>query len=230
MFERFGAGFDPTFGYSVYGDPRLTPEHAIGLDAGVDQRLLGNRLKLSATYFYTWLQNVIGFDTSGLINPSTDPFGRFFGYVNREGGISRGLELSATASPIRSLNISAAYTLTNALERSPIVGNVIRTFVIPRNQFSFLATQRVTSRLLLTFDLRASSDYLTPLFGAFSTSVYRFDGIHKASLGGSYRIPLTEYKAIRLFVRADNLFNQNYFESGFPTPGRTGVGGVQFDF
>jgi len=25
LFERFGVGFDPVFGYSVYGDPRLNP-------------------------------------------------------------------------------------------------------------------------------------------------------------------------------------------------------------
>jgi vitamin B12 transporter len=228
LFERFGAGFDPTFGYSVYGDPRLTPEHSIGVDAGLDQRL-GNRLKLSATYFYTWLQNVIAFDTSGLINPATDPFGRFFGYINHQGGISRGVELSATASPIPSLNISAAYTVANALERSPTLG-VIRTFAIPRNQFSLLATQRVGSRLLLTFDLLASSDYLAEIFGDVSTLVYRFGGIHKAGIGGSYRLPLSEHKGIRFFVRADNLFDQNYFESGFQTPGRTAMGGMQFDF
>ncbi|HXA64354.1 MAG TPA: TonB-dependent receptor [Bryobacteraceae bacterium] len=230
LFERFGAGFDPTFGYSVYGDPHLTPEHSIGLDAGVDQRFLGNRLKLSASYFYTWLRNVIVFDTSGLINPSTDPFGRFVGYVNEQGGIARGVELSATASPTRSLNISAAYTYVNALERSPLVGDVIRTFAIPRNQFSFLATQRVKSRLVLTFDLLASSDYLEPIFGDVSTAVYRFGGIHKAGVGGSYRLPLSEHQAIRFFVRADNIFNQNYFEDGFPTPGRTGMGGMQFEF
>jgi outer membrane receptor protein involved in Fe transport len=128
------------------------------------------------------------------------------------------------------LNISAAYTFANALERGPIVGDVIRSFVIPRNQFSFLATQRVTSRLLLTFDLLASSNYLEPIFGDVSTVVYRFGGLHKAGVGGSYRLPLSEHKAIRFFVRADNIFNQNYFEDGFPTPGRTGMGGMQFEF
>ena len=73
LFERFGAGFDPVYGYSVYGDPRLKPERSTGLDAGIDQTFLRDRLKISATYFYTWLQNVINFDTSGLIDPATDP-------------------------------------------------------------------------------------------------------------------------------------------------------------
>jgi vitamin B12 transporter len=230
LYERFGTGFDPTFGYSVYGDPRLKPEHSLGGDAGVDQTLWHDRVKTSATYFYTALQNVITFDTSGLINPLTDPFGRSIGYINTQGGISRGVELSATLSPSRSLSISTAYTFVNAIERIPIVGDTLQTFVVPRNQFSILATDRVTSRLLLTFDTLATSDYLGPVYGEVTTQVFRFNGIHKLSLGASYRIPLAESRAVRFFVRVENLLDQTYFESGFPTPGRTGRGGMQFEF
>jgi iron complex outermembrane receptor protein len=230
LYERFGAGFDPVYGYSVYGDPRLTPEHSIGADGGIDRTFLGGRLKASATYFYTSLQNVITFDTSGLINPATDPWGRYVGYLNTRGGISRGVETSAAVAPTRSLNVTAAYTYINALERTPIVSDVLQTFVVPRNQFSILATERATSRLLLTFDTRESSTYLAPVYGDTVTQVYRFGGIHKANLGASYRLPLTEFQAIRFFARTENLFNQTYFESGFPTPGRTAMGGIQFDF
>jgi iron complex outermembrane receptor protein len=230
LFERFGTGFDPVFGYSVYGDPRLTPEHSIGFDTGVDRTFLGGRLKASATYFYTSLQNVINFDTSGLINPATDPWGRDVGYLNTRGGISRGVETSAAVAPTRSLNITAAYTYINAIERIPIVSDVLQTFVVPRNQFSLVATERATSRLLLTFDTRDSTNYLAPVYGDVVTQVYRFGGIHKVNLGASYRLPLTEYESMRFFVRAENIFNQTYFESGFPTPGRTAIGGIQFDF
>jgi len=230
LFERFGVGFDPVYGYTVYGDPRLTPEHSIGLDSGIDRTFLGGKLKASATYFYTWLQNVINFDTSGLINPDTDPYGRFIGYLNTRGGISRGVETSAAVAPTRSLNVTAAYTYVNAIERTPIVSNVLQTFVVPHNQFSLAVTERATSRLLLTLDTRASSNYLGPVYGDFATQVYRFDGIHKVNLGASYRLPLTEFQAIRFFVRAENIFNQIYFENGFPTPGHTATGGMQFEF
>ena len=230
LFERFGAGYDPVYGYSVYGDPRLTPEHSIGLDTGVDRTFFGGRLKASATYFYTSLQNVISFDTSGLIDSATDPWGRYIGYLNTRGGISRGVETSAAVAPTRSLNISAAYTYINALERTPIVSDVLQTFVVPRNQFSVLVTERATSRLLLTLDTRASSNYLAPVYGDTVTQVYRFDGIHKVNVGASYRLPLTEYRAIRFFVRGENIFNQTYFENGYATPGRTAIGGIQFDF
>jgi vitamin B12 transporter len=230
LFERFGAGFDPVFGYTVYGDPRLKPEHSIGLDAGVDQTFLHGRLQTSASYFYTWLQDVINFDTSGLIDPATDPFGRFIGYRNTHGGISRGFELSEAAAVTRKLRVTASYTYVNALERTPIVGDVLRTFVVPRNQFSVLVTEQATSRLSLMLDTRASSSYLGPIYGNTVTQAYRFDGIHKVNPGASYRIAMKEYQAIRFFVRADNIFNQTYFENGFLTPGRTAMGGVQFEF
>ena len=230
LFERFGAGFDPVYGYSVYGDPRLAPEHTIGLDAGIDQVLWQNRLRLSATYFYTWLQNIIYFDVSGAINSATDPFGRFVGYRNAVGGISRGFETSAALAATRSLTLNAAYTYVNAMERTPLVGDVIGSFVIPRHQVSLVAAERVSSRLLLTFDTLASSSYLAPIYGDVVTQTYRFGGIRKVNAGASYRIPLNDSQALRFFTRAENLLNQAYYESGFPTPGRTARAGLQWEF
>ena len=230
LYERFGAGFDPVFGYSVYGDPRLQPEHSIGLDAGVDQIFWQSRLEVSGSYFYTWLQNVIEFDTSGAIDPATDPYGRYIGYRNSQGGISRGFETSAAVAPARSLKLTAAYTYINALERAPLVGDVLQTFVIPRNQFSVMVAERPTARLLLSCDTLASSSYLAPVYGDVVTQTYRFGGIHKVNVGASYRIPLKEYQAIRLFVRGSNILNQTYFESGFLTPGRTAMAGAQWEF
>ena len=119
----------------------------MSFDTGFDQTFFGGRVKASASYFYTWLQNVINFDTTGLIDPATDPFGRFIGYRNTQGGISRGVELSASAAPTRSLKVTTAYTYVNAIERTPIVGDVLQTFVVPHNQFSVLVTEQPTSRL-----------------------------------------------------------------------------------
>ena len=48
--------------------------------------------------------------------------------------------------------------------------------------------------------------------------------------GASYRLPLGEFRAVRFFVRAENLVDQDYFENGFRTPGRTANGGIQFEF
>src|SRR5690606_15083678 len=161
-----GASFSSFFGYSVYGDPRLRPERSISVDGGLDQTFLSSRIRASATYFYTRLQETIEFDFSGAINPATDPFGRFGGYLNRPGGIARGVELSAETSVARSLSISAAYTYTNSIQRTPQVAGsgVIRSLVIPAHQFNVLVTQRFARRLTLNFDLAATSSYLAPIY------------------------------------------------------------------
>jgi iron complex outermembrane receptor protein len=232
LFERFGAFFDSFFGYSAAGDPRLEPDRSIAFDAGVDQTLYKNRLRASATYFYTELQKVIIFDFTGLIDPVTDPFGRFGGYVNTNGGIARGVEFSLTATPARTLNISAAYTYTKSLQRRPQLAGVLRSLGIPDHQFSLVATQRVGRRILINLDLAASSDYLAPIFNptTFGSRAYRFRGLVKTDLGGSYTLPLGEARSLRFFGYVDNLFDREYFESGFRTPGRTGRAGAAFSF
>jgi len=233
LFERFGTFFDSFFGYSVFGDPRLKPDRSIAFDAGLDQTLYGNRLRASATYFYTELQKVIIFDFSGLINPATDPFGRFGGYVNTNGGIARGVELSIEATPTRTMNLSAAYTYTKALQRNPQVPGTLRSLVVPDHQISLVATQRFGRRFLVNFDLATSSNYLGAVFDpvTFRSRGYRFRGIAKADLGASYTLPLrSESRSLRFFGYLDNLFDREYFESGFRTPGRTGRAGAMFVF
>ncbi|HEV2884531.1 MAG TPA: TonB-dependent receptor, partial [Pyrinomonadaceae bacterium] len=229
LFERFGTFFG-SFGYSTFGDPRLRPDRSIAVDAGLDQTLFQNRLRASATYFYTRLQEVIIFDFSGAIDPATDAFGRFGGYRNTNGGIARGVELSMTATPTRTLNISAAYTYTKSLQRTPQVAGVLRSLVIPDHQFSLVATQRFGRRVLVNFDLAASSDYLAPILdpNTFASRAYRFRGLARADFGGSYTVPFGESRSLRFFGYVDNLFDREYFESGFRTPGRTGRAGASF--
>ena len=231
LYERFGTYYSSLYGYSAYGDPRLQPEHSIGGDAGIDQTLWSGRARLSATYFYTELQRVIGFDYSGLIDPVTDPFGRFEGYLNTNGGIARGAQANASLAPSRSTNLLASYTFTNARERTPVVENVLQTLDIPDRQFTLAATQRLGSRFTLVFDLLETSNYLAPLVDeAYVTHPYRFPGRNYAEFGGSYRLPLGEHQTLRFFGKVSNAFNQSYYESGYQTPGVAGTGGLQFQF
>jgi iron complex outermembrane receptor protein len=105
--------------------------------------------------------------------------------------------------------------------------------VIPDHQFSFVATQRVGRRVLLNFDFAASSDYIAPIFNpvTFASRGYRFSGLVKADVGGSYTLPLgSDTRSLRLFGYVDNLFDHEYFESGFRTPGRIGRAGATFIF
>lgn len=232
LFERFGSSFDSFFGYSVFGDPRLEPEKSIAFDAGIDQSFHSGRVHTSATYFYTELRRIIFFDFSGLIDFATDPFGRFGGYLNTNGGIARGVEVEVRATPIRTLNVVGAYTFTKAQQRTPQVPGTIRSLVIPVHQFSLVATQRFGRRLLINFDFSSSSNYLGPIIdpATFTSRGYRFKGMAKADVGASYSLPLGEKRQLRFFGYVDNLFDREYFESGFRTPGRTGRAGASFSF
>jgi outer membrane cobalamin receptor len=230
LYERFGTYFS-SYGYSAYGDPRLKPDRSLAFDAGFDQ-MFGTRAKISATYFYTWIQELIIFDFSGAINPTVDPYGRYGGYRNTNGGIARGAELSGSVAATRRLSLTAAYTYTNALERSPLVENILRTFVTPVHQYSASATERLSDRLTMFFSYVGSGTYLAPVFdpNSFASRAYRFHGVRRAQAGANYRIPLGEFRAIRFTAKVDNLFNQDFYESGFRTPGATAVGGLQFEF
>ncbi|MCH7567777.1 MAG: TonB-dependent receptor [Nitrospirae bacterium] len=54
LFERYGTSFS-SFGYFVFGDPRLSPERSRTFDVGVEQSFLSQRARVSATYFQTRL-------------------------------------------------------------------------------------------------------------------------------------------------------------------------------
>jgi outer membrane cobalamin receptor len=228
LFERFGAFYSSTFGYSVYGDPRLAPERTLAFDVGIEQSALGNRAVMEATYFRTRLEEIIVFDFSGAIDPAMDPFGRFGGYLSADGGVTQGLELILSFAPRQGLDVQTSYTFTDAEPPRGVSPDQKQAFVIPHHQLTLVATKSFGSRLALSFDLLATSSYLAPVFdqSAFVSRVYRFDGYVKADLVASYRLPA----GLRLFGKVENLFDETIDASGFRTPGRYAVAGVGYEF
>jgi iron complex outermembrane receptor protein len=227
LYERYGTFYSSFFGYSALGDPRLAPERSLAFDAGVDQTLASNRVRLSASYFYTRLQEVVAFGDT-----PADPFGRFGGFVNTGGGLSRGLELSGEFAPSRSFDLSASYTFTNSDQRRPAVAGVLRAFAVPDHQFTLVATGRIGPRVAVNFDLVASGDYLAPIFdpATFANRAYRFDGIRKGDVTASYTLPLADSRRLRFFGKVENVFDRDYYENGFRTPGVTGRAGAALHF
>src|SRR5262249_29194178 len=226
LYERFGAGF---FGgsFTAFGDPRLKPERSLGVDAGLDQRLLGGRVQVSATYFYTRLQNIINFGTLAPNDPFNRPFG---GYLNLHGGLARGVELSVQASPPRSTGIFASYTYVNADQRTPHAAGYLTIPGTSDHIATLVATQRFGKRFDVAFDLSAisaySPSYPTPSFN----TLYIFDGYVKADLGAGYTLSLDDRRSLRFYGKVDNVLDRTYFESGFRAPGAVFIGGAAFRF
>ena len=230
LYERFGVYYDGT-GYELFGDPRLRPDRSNSIDGGIDQTFWNSRVQVSATYYFTKLNQVVIFDFSGAINPLSDPLGRFGGYRNSGGGLARGVEFSTRIAATRRLQITGAYTYTDAREEVPIFPGVWQSYGVPHHQFSFFATERFSSRWTALFGHIGSSNYL----GSVYPNPLRFHGPERAQAELSYRKPVgaskgREAKAVRFFVKANNLFNQTYYETGFLAPGVTVTGGTQFEF
>jgi iron complex outermembrane receptor protein len=227
IFERFGSSFFEG-SFTALGDPRLRPERTVAFDMGVDQYLFGQKLLLSGTWFYTNLQETILFDSSGFLVAALDRFGRSSGYINSGGGIARGGEFSAEASPVASLKLKASYTFTNATTRRSTVRDrdfFEMPFISP-HQFSFVATKRIGRRLELIGDVWIAS--ASPAI--FSSRAFLFDGPRKIDVVANYTMPAGDRSHVRLYGKIMNILDWQYLEAGYRVPGRWGIGGVSWEF
>lgn len=233
LYERFGTFFSSfSQRFTALGDPNLKPERTIAFDGGVEQNLFGSRAKLTAVYFYTKLIDTIGF--ANAVPPIGNTTRTSGGYLNTKGGIARGGEFSGQVKATSSTDFFASYTYTNSDQRVPQVAGsgIIETLSIPKHQFTLVATQRF-KRAWVNFDFLATNEYLAPLFSntTFRTYIYRFDGNRKADLTAGYTIPFKSEKLnLRIYGTIENLFDNDYYENGFRTFGRTARAGASFSF
>jgi iron complex outermembrane receptor protein len=228
LFERFGEGTFSGAGVVRFGDPTLRAEQSISVDGGFDQRLASDRLLFGATWFYTRLQRVIAF-TGFAVDPLG--VGRFSGFVNRRGGMSRGVESYLQAAPLRGMEVRASYTFTNS-DRSLASGALAPEYVIPKHLIGFTLTQRIRS-VLLNVDLNRTGSYIAPVFEnnfPFRMAELRFEGYTKADVFASYERRAGERWTWVLFGGVENLFDRKYYENGFLAPGAVGRGGVKVKF
>jgi len=223
-YERFGQFFG-----SYFGDPTLAPERAIAVDGGLDQSLFDSKLELSATAFYTNLQQIIGFRAF-----TGDRFGRLSGYANRPGGIARGFELSGRFSPHHNTKIHAAYTYTNSDSRLPTAGaNYYQVLDVSPHIVTVTATQWIARRTSVTLDMAAHSDYRFVLFGGLfggESRRFRFNGPVKADVMVRHDLPFGEDRTIEVYVKVENLFGQRPHEDGFVGPKAWVVSGAKVNF
>lgn len=226
LYERFGTYFFGG-GFFALGDPRLSPERALSFDGGFDQYFANSRLRVSGTYFYTRLQNVIAFGTLR----GQDPFGRFSGYLNARGGLARGVEVSAEAAITRSTRVLASYTYTRAQERTPLLaGGLLVSPRVPRQMGTWMLTQRLGKRIEVTADMFVAGESVTPLFAGGQTRGFVFAPPRKADVALRYTHPLNDRVSLQWFTRVDNVLNRAWYEDGFRVPGIWAVGGMRLLF
>ena len=229
LYERFGGSFSTYAGsFSYWGDPRLEPERSVSADFGIDQWLLDSKVRVSGTLYYTDLSETIFFDFANF--PLNDPFGRFGGYRNTGGGIARGVEMGAQAALSASTSLRGSYTYVNSDSRTPTIG--ADYFLVPGTSahvYAATASQWIGSRVNVTFDVFATSDYILSPYGARSRQL-SFGGPLKADLVLRYAVPLAEGKRVEIYGKVENVFNADYYEDGFASPGAWMIGGIRYQF
>ena len=193
--------FPPAFGCPAFGNPDLKPERSWELNAGVEQGLLSERVKVGVTYFHREVKDLI----EGRPIPD-DPFGCF-----RAQNVGRarfdGVEWTLAMKLLESLSLNANYTYLDwdtadgTLPRRPRNrGNVTLNHVYGRWNTNF--SVNIVGR---RDDFRAASP-----FGDISKAGYAI-----FNLASYYTLPwrVPAVKDLTLIGRINNLFNKKYEEA-----------------
>lgn len=180
----------------------LKPEESEGWDAGIEQRIWGDRITASLNYFRQSTNNLIDY-----LYPD--------GYVNIARTRSRGIEAGVKIVPVDWFALDANYTHTKAIDRTTGLA-LVR---VPKDVANVTATVRPVDRLSLSLGVRYT--------GAEQDVRARLDDWVRVDLRASWS--LTD--KIDLFARIENLFDAKYQEVyGYGTPGLSAYAGVRGRF
>ena len=208
---------------SDFGNPGLQPETARSLDVGVEQRLIGDALSGSLTWFHRRTRNQIDFTPCradiAICADGARPFGT---YDNIARARASGVEAALDIRPTRALRINAAYTYVDARNRTPDNTDFGRTLLRrPKSSVALNADWRAPFGLSLGGTLRQVSDSIDR--NALGQRV-RLDGYALADLRAAYPVS----KRLEIYGRVENLFDARYQTVlDYNTPGRAAYAGVR---
>ena len=191
-----------------------------------------NRVRLSATWFYTRVVSITAFDSSGVIRPATDPYGRTSGYINGSGGVSRGAELAVEARPLKTLTFVRFVYLRQREYGSRYLGRGVLEDSRRAGQYG--VTRRHVSTGGASWTLRSRYSVAASTTCRSSPGHGRGRSSSPASRRGtlvaSYRLWESERRSVRLYGKADNVFNQRYYQNGWLAAQGTMLVGFGYGF
>ncbi|WP_431470994.1 TonB-dependent receptor plug domain-containing protein [Sphingosinithalassobacter sp. LHW66-3] len=206
----YGEGFKAPTLYQLfapfYGTATLEPETAESWEAGVEQSLLDERIRIGATYFHRDTRNQIDFD------PAT------YTYANLARTRAEGVEFELSVRPVVALRLTANYTYTDTENRSEgFVGNDLARR--PDDAASVLVDWRAPFGLALGATFTIVGDSFND-----QGNYTRLDGYELVSVRAE--MPVTE--RIAVYGRVENLFDEQYETvAGYGTYGRAAYAGVR---
>jgi vitamin B12 transporter len=229
--------FDQIFGdnFGDFGNPALKPESSKTWTAGVEQRLLNDRIHFSTEYFSSLFYNIVSFAECKPSNNFCDmaipgmltDYGYFF---NTDRARARGINLSSDAKVTRWLNLAGNYTYDdsrvldalNAFDPTELPGNHLARRPVNSGSLTMNVAYRRFGMTVSGYftGVRTDSDFLG--LGLTSNPGYALFNI------------ATHYDVgygVTFYARAQNLFNKQYQDAlGYPALGRDVHAGVRYTF
>jgi vitamin B12 transporter len=207
--------------YSEYGNLALKPETSIGYDAGVEQNLLEDRLKLSIGLFENRFRDFINFGSNSACN-ATQPFGCYF---NTGRARTRGIEASFSARLIDDqLTLRGSYTFLDALDRQTGLRLTRRAMHQGAIGLDWQPIEKLTlSPSLVLIGARIDEDFDQN----FNRVRVRLAPYARLDLAANYKLT----SQIALYARAENLLGARIEEvRNYGGTGRAFFGGVQAEW
>ncbi|MGF1545676.1 MAG: TonB-dependent receptor plug domain-containing protein [Parvularculaceae bacterium] len=199
----YSEGFRAPTASELSFNPDLFAEFSDGFDAGIEQPLFDDRLRLRATYFDQSIDDLIAFDLTT------------FNFLNVQTFRSEGVEASLDARPADWLSIKAAYTYTDATNVSLGVVAGGQPDHRVNAELAAMATRRLSLSVGVTYN--GEEEIVGQTLDAFTLV--------------NLRAAFAARDGLELFARVENALDADYQDNvGFGTAPVSAFGGVRATF
>ena len=224
-----GTGIRPPAGNDLAfsNNPDLKPERNFSYETGVEQRLLGNRISLDATWFHNHFTDLIvssGGSLTKLTAFSTD---------NLASSRMQGVEMTAGYRPARWISLGGSYTWLETEVLAVNGGSFAQKYFYlgeplvrrPRQSGTMVTTfqyRKLSANVVGYF--RGKTLDVEPSFG-ISAGVFVNHGYQNIGVNVNYALP----HGVTIYGNLRNALDQHYEEIyGYPSPLLNFVTGVKF--
>ncbi len=226
--SHIGTGYRTPSLYEIYGgylsggvlitigNKNLQPEESLGWEIGVEQNLLARKMTMGVTYFQTKFNDLIIYDR---FNKQ---------YANASTAQNKGFEVYIKTKPLKNLSMDFAYThMDSKYKATKTSTRWTQKEYLPENIIDMIITWYPIKKLTLSCDVSFQGEKIVPLYDPTWTKVrYKEDKVTTVDLAVTYNLS----KHLDLWIRAENLLDKDYTESGYQMPGRSLFGGFRVFF